>query len=278
MASSATRLHQGGHDVTLVARGAHLDAIRADGLRLVDPGGEVTLRIPVVVGPEEIQPGTDLVVLLAMKSQDTEEAVARLARVAPSTTTVVCMQNGVANERVALRHFEDVYGMCIVCPAVHVEPGTVEASADGVTGLFDVGRYPRGNDGRAEEIAAVFTASRCESVGRPDIMRWKYRKLLNNLGNALDALCGPAGRESEVGDRARDEGVACLAAASIDVAVDGGGPRAPRRRVAVGQPGLQVAAGCVDVAEPGARCRRRDRLPERRDRPPRPAARRSHAR
>ncbi len=211
------RLHQGGHDVTLVARGAHLDAIRAQGLRLVDPGGEVTLRIPVVALPEEIEPGTDLVVLLGMKSQDTEEAVARLARVVSSSTTVVCMQNGVANERVALRHFEDVYGMCIVCPAVHVEPGTVEASADGVTGLFDVGRYPSGSDARADEIAAAFTASRCESVARPDIMRWKYRKLLNNLGNALDALCGPEGRESEMGDRARDEGVACLAAASIEV-------------------------------------------------------------
>ena len=211
------RLHQGSHDVTLVARGAHLDAIRTDGLRLVDPDGEVALRIPVAAGPEELAFGPDLVVVLAMKSQDTGEAVARLARVAPSTTTVVCMQNGVANERVGLRYFEPVYGMCIVCPAVHVEPGRVEASAAGVTGLFDVGRYPRGSDARADEIADTFTASRCESFARPDIMRWKYRKLLNNLGNALDALCGPEGRESEVGDRARDEGVECLAAANIDV-------------------------------------------------------------
>jgi 2-dehydropantoate 2-reductase len=108
--------------------------------------------------------------------------------------------------------------MCIVCPAVHLEPGRVEASARDVSGLFDVGRYPAGADRVAHEIAEAFTAARCASVARPDIMRWKYRKLLNNLGNALDALAGPEGRASEVGVRAREEGEACLEAAGIDVA------------------------------------------------------------
>jgi 2-dehydropantoate 2-reductase len=214
------RLHQQARDVTLVARGAHLEAIRAGGLRLIDPDGEVALRIPAVGGPEEIQFDPDVVVLLGMKSQDTEAAVARLARVAPSSTAVVCMQNGVANERVALRYFDAVYGMCIVCPAVHLEPGTVEASAAGISGLFDVGRYPRGSDACAEEIARAFTEARCESVARPDIMRWKYRKLLNNLSNVLDALCGPESRDNDVSRRARDEGIACLAAAGIEVVTE----------------------------------------------------------
>jgi 2-dehydropantoate 2-reductase len=214
------RLHQQGHDVTLVARGAHLEALRADGLRLVDPDGEVTLRMEAVGGPEEIELGSGTVVLLATKSQDTQAAVDRLARVAPSSTPVVCMQNGVANERVALRSFEPVYGMCIVCPAVHLEPGRVEASAHGISGLFDVGRYPRGSDARAGEISAAFTEARCESIARPDIMRWKYRKLLNNLSNVLDALCGPESRDSDVSRRARDEASACLDAAGIDVATE----------------------------------------------------------
>jgi 2-dehydropantoate 2-reductase len=48
-------------------------------------------------------------------------------------------------------------------------------------------------------------------------MRWKYRKLLNNLSNVMDALCGSQARDSEVTRRASDEGVACLAAAGIDV-------------------------------------------------------------
>ncbi len=49
-------------------------------------------------------------------------------------------------------------------------------------------------------------------------MRWKHRKLLMNLGNAAEALCGPAARFGELADRIRIEGEAALAAAGIDVA------------------------------------------------------------
>ena len=42
------RLFEAGVDVTLVARGAHADAIAADGLTLVEPDREVTLPVPVV--------------------------------------------------------------------------------------------------------------------------------------------------------------------------------------------------------------------------------------
>src|SRR5262245_50210669 len=211
------RLHQDGHDVTLLARGAHLVAFRAGGLRLVDPAGEVTLPLPAVADPGEIEFAPGDVVLLGMKSQDTVDAVAHLAEAASASTLVVCMQNGVANERAALRRFESVYGMCIVCPAVHLEPGKVEAFAGEITGLFDVGGYPNGTDAHVVAIAAAFTSARCESIARDAIMRWKYRKLLNNLSNVLDALCGPEARDNEVSRRAMDEGVACLEAAAIDV-------------------------------------------------------------
>jgi 2-dehydropantoate 2-reductase len=46
-------------------------------------------------------------------------------------------------------------------------------------------------------------------------MRWKYRKLLSNLGNAVEALCGAAARGSGLAQRARREGMACLQAAGI---------------------------------------------------------------
>ena len=49
-------------------------------------------------------------------------------------------------------------------------------------------------------------------------MRWKYAKLLMNLGNAVEAALGPEGRFSEVAAEARREGVACLRAAGIDCA------------------------------------------------------------
>ena len=47
-------------------------------------------------------------------------------------------------------------------------------------------------------------------------MRWKYGKLLNNLGNAIDALCGPDPEGRPLQRRAWEEGAQCLAAAGID--------------------------------------------------------------
>jgi 2-dehydropantoate 2-reductase len=49
-------------------------------------------------------------------------------------------------------------------------------------------------------------------------MRWKHRKLLMNLGNAVDALCGPDARRGELAKRATAEGEAVLAAAGIAAA------------------------------------------------------------
>jgi len=51
-------------------------------------------------------------------------------------------------------------------------------------------------------------------------MRWKYQKLLVNLGNALTAACGPAAREGDLHHRARAEALACFAAAGIEVSTD----------------------------------------------------------
>ncbi len=49
-------------------------------------------------------------------------------------------------------------------------------------------------------------------------MRWKYSKLLMNLGNVVQAGFAPSTAATELSRRARDEGRACLAAAEIDVA------------------------------------------------------------
>ena len=211
------RLAQHGHDVLLIARGDHHDSIRDGGLRLTTPDQEtVTLSIPVVSHPAAIDFDEDDVVLLAMKSQDTGTALSALAATAPERVAVVSVQNGVANEPSALRFFEAVYGVCVVLPALHLQPGVVEAHAAPLTGILDVGRFPHGIDPRSEAIASAFRASTFESVARPDIMRWKYGKLLNNLGNAIDALCGPDPEARPLQRRAREEGVACLAAAGID--------------------------------------------------------------
>ena len=160
----------------------------------------------MVSHPAGIDFRADDVVFLGMKSQHTGKALSALPATAPPSIAVVSVQNGVANEPAALRLFDDVYGMCVVCPAVHLEPGVVEAHAAPVTGILDIGRYPHGVDRAAEEIAAAFASATFHSVARADIMRWKYGKLMNNLSNAVDALCGPDPGGAVVQRRARDEG------------------------------------------------------------------------
>lgn len=212
------RLAESGADVALVARGAHADAIRDRGLTVQSPDGSNTLPLPVATDPAELAIGESDAVLLAVKSQDTAGCLAALRGTVPDSTPIVCLQNGVANERAALRLFANVYAICVLLPAGHLEPGVVQANSAPLTGLLDIGRYPHGTDAVAESIAAALERATFQSQVLPDIMRWKYTKLLRNLGNALDALCGAAGRTSPLVDQLRAEGVACLAAAGIPYA------------------------------------------------------------
>jgi 2-dehydropantoate 2-reductase len=187
--SIGARLHQSGHDVVLIARGAHGEAIRERGLTFETPEERVTLRIPAYEHPKDLTWRDDDVVVLAAKSQDTD-AAARDLHAAAGQVPVVSAQNGVANERTLARWFSGVHGMCVMMPTAHLEPGVVQAHSAAATGILDLGRFPDGVDDVDEAVAATLRASRFECVARPDIMRWKYRKLVNNLGNAVQALCG----------------------------------------------------------------------------------------
>ncbi len=214
------RLFQQGFDVTLVARGAHGEALRA-GLVLEAPDETATVPVPVVTDPAQVAWDADgdgaPVVLLAVKGQHTDQALAQL-RVAPERTAVVCMQNGVENERRVLRHFAQTYGMCVMCPASQLRPGVVQIHSAPVSGLLDLGRYPAGLGERGQQIADAIATTTFQSTARADIMRWKYRKLLMNLANAVEALAGPEGRFGPLARAARQEGEEALAAAGIDVA------------------------------------------------------------
>jgi 2-dehydropantoate 2-reductase len=210
------RLHQSGHDVTLIARGAHLDAIRRTGLTLVTPAERCVLPLMVAADPGEVNWTGEEVVLLATKSQDTLGALAALRGVAGAAVPVVCVQNGVENERVALRLVESVYGAVVMLPAAHLEAGTVEAYGAELTGMIDVGRYPEGVDDRCEEICAALSRSRLESHPSPDVMRLKYAKLLLNLSNVVGALFTAGNARTELSELVREEGRAVLDAAGID--------------------------------------------------------------
>ncbi|WP_406262213.1 ketopantoate reductase family protein [Streptomyces nigra] len=219
------RLAEAGHDVVLVARGAHHDALRDHGLRLRVPEGELALRIPVVDGPAALGAlRPDDVLVLAVKTQDTEAAVRAWgpAPVAGGGTAaerlpLVCAQNGVESQRLALRVFRRVYGVCVWLPCTYVEPGVVSAAGTPLTGILHLGRHPHGTDETARLIAADLEKSRFEAPVVPDVARWQYAKLLANLGNAVEALTGPVAGEEAMAllGRVQEEGAAVLRAAGI---------------------------------------------------------------
>jgi 2-dehydropantoate 2-reductase len=211
----AVHLHEAGREVVAVARGAHLAAVRERGLRLDEPDRSRTVRLPAAGAVSEVDWRTDDVALLCTKTQDSGPLLDELRAAAPGVA-VACVQNGVVNERWAAARFERVQAVYVVLPAEHLEPGRVLGFSAPLGGVLDVGRYPDGADELSGRIAADLTAAGFSSRAVPDVMRWKYAKLLVNLANAADAACGPDDPDlPELARRAREEGERCLTAAGI---------------------------------------------------------------
>ncbi len=210
------RLYEAGREVVLIARGAHLDAIAAHGLTFETPQQRVTLPIAVAGSPAAVSFSTDDAVLLATKSQDTESALEALRDAAGANAAVVCLQNGVENERIALRRFAHVYGAVVMAPTAHLEPGVVQAYGVALTGAIDVGCYPSGVDDRCRALCDALGAARFSSEPRAEIMRFKHAKLIANLGNAVQAICGPDAAAEELLELVQEEGRAVLRAAEIE--------------------------------------------------------------
>ena len=209
-------LHRAGHDVTLIARGEHYRAIRDRGLTFDRPGESVTLEIPVADSPAALEWDGEEVVLIATKSQDTAGALIDLRAAAPIAAPLVCLQNGVENERIALRLRPNVYGAVVMMPTAHLDPGVVQAYGTRGVGVIDLGRYPSGTDSVSDAVAGAFNDAGISSQARPDIMRFKYAKLINNLLNAVDAIVEPGPSGEELIRAAQEEGRAALTAAGIE--------------------------------------------------------------
>ena len=207
------RLHQAGFDVCLIARGEHFRAIQRDGLRFVSPTQDVVLDIPCADHPRTAQITPDDAVILCMKGQHTEEALRDLDAATGGAAHVICCQNGVENERLALRRFPHTYGMVVWLPAEHLEPGVVVNFAEGSAGGLDTGCYPAGVDDFITEVAGALTKAGFSAEPDADIMRHKYEKLLANLSNAVNAATGAGSRE--IAGILREEALACYAAAGI---------------------------------------------------------------
>jgi 2-dehydropantoate 2-reductase len=215
----AAQLHESGHPVLLVARGANFEVIAEEGVTIATPDQTRRSRVAVVDGVSSLSIESGDAVVLCVKSQDTEGVLEDLVRIAPPTLPVFCAQNGVANERLVSRHFTNTYGVCVMSPASYLQPGRVEVFSAPLLGVLDVGRWPTGVDATALEISGLLGDSGFASMSTEEIETLKWGKLLSNIMNALEVLCGRSAMGDDLADQVRAEALACLSAHGVDVAM-----------------------------------------------------------
>jgi 2-dehydropantoate 2-reductase len=120
------RLAQGGHDVAFVARGRHLEALRAHGLRVESPLGDVSLpEIEVIDDPARL--GKADIVLFGVKLWDTEAAAELIKPLLTDQTGVVSFQNGVVKDDILRRVLGPghvIGGVCYIAATI-AAPGVI---------------------------------------------------------------------------------------------------------------------------------------------------------
>jgi 2-dehydropantoate 2-reductase len=229
----AAQLAPTGRDVVLVARGEHGKRVATDGLRVRRPGRVDVVELTVASGPDDLALREGDVLLLAVKAQDAEAALATWAwepvhddtgavvGTAASALPVVTFQNGVVTEDLALRRFERVYGATIAIAASFLTPGEIVSPSQDPVGLVWLGRHPHGSDEAQPVIVADLDEAGFAAFSVDDTRAQKAAKLLGNLANGLDLLSGPDDLRGEANRRLRDEGLAVLTAAGIALPPNG---------------------------------------------------------
>jgi len=192
-----------GHDVILIGRPGHIKAINENGLRLITPTGTFTLQIPAVTGPGQIDYEADDVVLLCVKGQSTEGAIRDLKAVTEDVP-IFCLQNGVRNEEIVSQYFPRVYGVMVRVGAVYLTDGEVIARRD-PPGWLITGCYPEGTDELVELVANKLRTASFYVKTTPDVMPYKWGKLLGNLNNSIGAITNVRGNAIEPITRAAQQ-------------------------------------------------------------------------
>ena len=186
-------LARDGHAVTMVARGAHLDALRAAGRAVVREADGPRWFAPVRAVARPEGPACDLVIVTT-KSHHTLDAAAALAPVVGPDTTILSLQNGVENVgRLASRlGAERVLGAIAFVGLRVDEPGVVDHEAEGWVRMGD----PAGLTARARATFAIVEPS-WDVVLSERIVHDQWHKLLWNAGfNAICAVTGATAGEA----------------------------------------------------------------------------------
>ena len=182
-------LARAGHDVTMFARGAHLDALRRRGVTVRTPEGEFTAPVTATDTVAEL-PSADLAVI-AVKSYSLPDIIPVARAVADRGADVLPLLNGVtaADELIAggvPRH--KVLGGLARISAVRTEPGVVERRS-GFQSMV-VGELTGGVSDRATAIAQMFADARIDAraSGSMEIELWQKFVFIT----AMAAVCGLA--------------------------------------------------------------------------------------
>jgi 2-dehydropantoate 2-reductase len=180
-------LARGGADVTFVARGANLEALRGGGLTVVFPTETLHVAPVRVVADPARAPRAD-VVLVCVKSYDTPVAAAALRPAVGTDTIIVSLQNGIENEDVIARTL-GLPPLLVALTRIGVEltaPACVTYSGRGeiVFGEPDGRETPR-----ALRFAALLAEAGVPHQLRRDVLVHAWEKLAWNAAfNAVTTL------------------------------------------------------------------------------------------
>jgi 2-dehydropantoate 2-reductase len=171
------RLARAGEDVVFVARGAHLDAIRGEGLVVETPGGEIRIHpAPATDDPGAVA-GADAV-LLGVKTWQVEEAARAMAPALSGATFVLPLQNGVdaADQlRAAIGGDRVVGGVCRTLSFL-VAPGRIRTL--GPINSVQLGELDGSSSERTRRLRAALEGAGIEASIPPDIRVAIWQKLL----------------------------------------------------------------------------------------------------
>ncbi len=171
------RLAASGNEVSFIARGKHLEAMRADGLKVESIQGDLHIRSRFTSEPKEIGP-VDLI-LFCVKSYSTEGAVKELAPLMGKETVILSLQNGVDNpDRIAgvwgkSRTLAGVVYIAAQLPG----PGTIKHSAGG---RIVFGELDGGAGEKTKKIHQLFAAAQLPCAISTEIRKIMWAKLVWN--------------------------------------------------------------------------------------------------
>ena len=171
------RWAEAGQDVTFLARGAHLEAIRAEGLRLESPLGNARIRVPAAGTAKEA--GLADLVVLATKSWQLPGAAERLGPMVGPGTVVMGLQNGVEAAEVLSAYVPSsqvLGGTCRIISFIE-RPGFIKHV--GVEPTVAFGELPGSGAGLARPVFETLDGARGVTLRlEDDIEAQIWRKFL----------------------------------------------------------------------------------------------------